>query len=54
MLMLLLLAFGVMNLVWIAALMIFVLLEKILPWPRAVARTAGVAAIAAGVLLIAS
>ena len=52
-LMLLLLAFGVMNLVWIAALMIFVLLEKVLPWPRAVARIAGVAAIAAGALLIA-
>jgi len=54
MLMLLLLAFGVMNLVWIAALMIYVLLEKIMPWPRAVARIAGVAAIAGGVLLVAT
>jgi predicted metal-binding membrane protein len=53
-LMLLLLAFGVMNLVWIAALMIFVLLEKILPWPRVVVRTAGVAAIVGGALLIAA
>ena len=29
--------------------MIFVLLEKVLPWPRVVSRTAGIAAVAAGV-----
>jgi predicted metal-binding membrane protein len=52
-LMALLFAFGVMNLGWIAALMIVVLLEKLLPWPRAVARVSGVAAVAAGLALIA-
>jgi predicted metal-binding membrane protein len=51
-LMLLLFAFGVMNLWWIAGLMVFVLLEKVLPWPRAVSRIAGGGAIAAGVWLI--
>ena len=48
-LMLLLFAFGVMNLIWIAGLMLFVLLEKVLPWPRAVSRVSGVVAVAAGV-----
>jgi predicted metal-binding membrane protein len=52
-LMALLFAFGVMNLTWIAGLMIFVLLEKLLPWPRAVSRGAGVAAMAPGAWLIA-
>jgi predicted metal-binding membrane protein len=52
-LMALLFAFGVMNLTWIAGLMIFVLLEKLLPWPRAVSRGAGVVAIAGGAWLIA-
>jgi predicted metal-binding membrane protein len=51
-LMLLLFAFGVMNLTWIAGLMLFVLLEKLAPWPRAVAWTAGVAAAAAGIVLM--
>ena len=49
----LLFAFGVMNLTWIAGLMVFVLLEKLLPWPRAVSRVAGVVAIAAGAWMIA-
>ena len=53
-LMLLLFAFGVMNLTWIAGLMIFVLLEKTLPWPVVVSRLAGTAAIVAGVMLIAT
>lgn len=53
-LMLLLFAFGVMNLTWIAGLMIYVLLEKVLPWPRVVSRAAGLAAVVAGVLLITS
>jgi predicted metal-binding membrane protein len=47
-LMALLFAFGVMNLVWIAGLMVFVLLEKLVPGSRAVSRVAGLAAIAAG------
>ena len=54
-LMVLLFAFGVMNLTWIAGLMIFVLLEKTLPWPAVVSRIVGhVAIAAAGVVLIAT
>ena len=49
----LLFALGVMDLTWIAGLMIFVLLEKLLPWPRAVSRIAGSVAIIAGAWLIA-
>jgi predicted metal-binding membrane protein len=52
MLMFLLFAFGVMNLLWIAGLMVYVLLEKVLPYPRVVTRVAGVAAIAGGIALI--
>jgi predicted metal-binding membrane protein len=52
MLMILLFAFGVMNLLWIAGLMVYVLLEKVLPYPRVVTRVAGVAAIAGGIALI--
>jgi predicted metal-binding membrane protein len=48
-LMALLFVFGVMNLVWIAGLMVYVLAEKLVPAPRLLARVAGVAAIAAGV-----
>jgi predicted metal-binding membrane protein len=51
-LMLLLFAFGVMNLRWIAALMIVVLLEKLAPAALGLSRLLGVAAIGAGVLLI--
>ncbi len=40
---------GVMNVLWIAGLMIFVLAEKSVPGGRWVSRTAGIAAIAAGV-----
>ena len=43
---------GVMNLLWIAALMVFVLLEKLLPGYRNLARAAGVLAAAAGVWLL--
>jgi predicted metal-binding membrane protein len=50
-LMVLLFAFGVMNLTWIAGLMLFVLLEKVLPWPKAFSRAAGAAAILAGARL---
>ena len=48
-LMALLFVFGVMNLVWIAGLMMYVLLEKLLPNAGAVSRIAGVAAIVAGI-----
>jgi predicted metal-binding membrane protein len=55
-LMLLLFAFGVMELRWIAGLMIYVLLEKLLPLgPRAAAtfaRSAGVIAMIAGAALM--
>ncbi|HKN01499.1 MAG TPA: DUF2182 domain-containing protein [Candidatus Binataceae bacterium] len=51
MLMLLLFVAGVMNLVWVAALTALVLIEKLLPYPRAIARTTGAALIASGLLL---
>jgi predicted metal-binding membrane protein len=44
---------GVMNILWIAALMILVLLEKIVPGARWLTRTAGVAFILSGLWLIA-
>jgi predicted metal-binding membrane protein len=44
--------FGIMNLVWIAALASLVLLEKALPFGRIVARLAGVGFIAAGAWLL--
>jgi predicted metal-binding membrane protein len=43
---------GVMNLIWIAALAIFVLLEKVMPFGRVIARVAGIAFIAGGVWLL--
>jgi predicted metal-binding membrane protein len=43
---------GVMNLLWIAGLMIFVLLEKIIPTGRRVPRLAGAAMAAAGLFLL--
>jgi predicted metal-binding membrane protein len=52
-LMVLLFVGGVMNLLWIAALAILVLAEKVLPFGRTIARVAGIAFIAAGVWLIA-
>jgi predicted metal-binding membrane protein len=52
-LMVLLFAFGVMNLRWIAGLMIFALLERLTPYPGVFSRTAGVAAIVAGIAMIA-
>jgi predicted metal-binding membrane protein len=39
---------GVMNVLWIALLSLFVLLEKVTPWGQWVARIAGVVCIAAG------
>jgi predicted metal-binding membrane protein len=52
MLMSLLFAFGVMNLVWIAGLMVFVLLEKVVPHPGIFSRAAGAAAVVAGLTLV--
>ena len=52
MLMALLFVAGVMNLVWVATITIFVLLEKLIPYPRAVSFTAGCALITAGVLVL--
>lgn len=43
---------GVMNLLWIATLMIIVLLEKVVPAGHYLARAAGAAAVVAGSLLI--
>jgi predicted metal-binding membrane protein len=53
-LMALLFAFGVMNLLWIAGLMIFVLVEKIVPRAALVSRVAGLVAIAVGITLMGS
>jgi predicted metal-binding membrane protein len=51
-LMLLLFVGGVMNLLWIAGLAILVLGEKLLPQGRLLSRAAGIAMIAAGLVLI--
>jgi predicted metal-binding membrane protein len=53
-LMALLFAFGVMNFFWIAGLMIFVLVEKVVPRAGLVSRVAGIVAIAAGIALLGS
>ena len=45
---------GVMNLLWIAALMIFVLLEKVIPSARNFSRFAGAAAVAVGIWMVAT
>lgn len=50
--MVLLFALGVMNLFWIAALAILVLLEKVVPSGRGVARAAGVAFFSWGVWML--
>jgi len=51
-LMALLFVAGVMNLLWVAALAVLVLLEKTVPWGELVSRTAGVGLIVAGVALL--
>jgi predicted metal-binding membrane protein len=43
---------GVMNLLWIAAIMLFVLGEKLLPWGGHAGRWSGVAMIAAGIGMV--
>jgi predicted metal-binding membrane protein len=50
--MLLLFAVGVMNLAWVAALGVFILIEKIAPARGLVARASGVLLLSAGLLLL--
>jgi predicted metal-binding membrane protein len=50
--MVLLFALGVMNLFWIAALAILVLLEKVLPSGRLIARIAGIVFFVGGVWIL--
>jgi predicted metal-binding membrane protein len=45
---------GVMNVLWIAGLALLVLLEKLTPWGRWVARGAGVVCIGVGVWMMLS
>lgn len=45
---------GVMNIVWIAALTAFVLLEKLVPIGRVISRTAGLGLVGWGIWLLAS
>ena len=51
-LMSLLFVLGVMNLLWIAALAVFVLIEKVSPWGHTVSRVTGVGLIGWGLYLI--
>ena len=53
-LMALLFVVGVMNVLWIALLALLVLVEKLAPWGRWVARAAGVGCVAAGVWMLVS
>jgi predicted metal-binding membrane protein len=53
-LMALLLVVGVMNVLWIALLALLVLLEKLTPRGRWIARAAGVACVVAGVRMVLS
>jgi len=52
-LMALLFVAGVMNLLWVAAIAVYVLAEKVLPWGHAVARTGAALCFVAGFALIA-
>jgi predicted metal-binding membrane protein len=45
---------GVMNVLWIALLTLLVLLEKVTPVGRWIARAAGIACVAAGAWLLVS
>ena len=51
-LMALLFVVGIMNVLWIAVLALLVLLEKLTPWGRWVARIAGAACVAAGAWIV--
>jgi predicted metal-binding membrane protein len=48
----LLFVFGVMNLVWVAALALFVLAEKVLPIGPRIGTGAGIAAVLVGLAMI--
>ena len=45
---------GIMNLFWIAGLAVYVLLEKTIPFGHWLGRAVGIAAIAGGILMLAS
>lgn len=51
-LMFVLFAAGVMNLLWVALIAMFVLAEKLLPWPRYTSCAASVALITAGLVVV--
>jgi predicted metal-binding membrane protein len=51
MLMALLFVAGVMNLAWVAAISVFVLLEKATSWGRAIANVSGIALIACAIAI---
>ena len=51
-LMALLFVFGVMNLAWVAALALFVLVEKVLPFGSRLGILAGVASIGVGAIML--
>ena len=51
-LMLLLFAAGVMNLLWVAALAVLVLVQKVLPYPRVATTIAGTAMVVVGLVLV--
>jgi predicted metal-binding membrane protein len=51
-LMILLFALGVMNLFWIATLAVLVLLEKVIPLGRVIARIAGIVSFAGGLWML--
>jgi predicted metal-binding membrane protein len=51
-LMALLFVAGIMNLVWIAAIMVLVLVEKVAPYGRTIARIAGSSAVVAGAWML--
>ncbi len=48
----LLFALGIMNLVWVAALAVFVLFEKVLPWGEIIGRISGIGLIVWGVWML--
>jgi predicted metal-binding membrane protein len=52
MLMALLFVAGVMNLAWVAAISVFVLLEKATPWGRVIAYASGVGLIASAIAIV--
>ena len=50
--MILLFVSGIMNLLWIAIIALFVLIEKVLPGAKPVTLTSGIALIAYGVMIL--